>query len=184
MKQSVNANPGSFRCALLLIVVVLIVATPAISAWAAANSGECSTNPANRELDFWLGNWTVTYPSATSSAMSTVSLDLDKCLIVENWNGGKGHSGKNMLAYSADDKSWHGMFADNEGRVHVFEGKVTSGVAEFHGPSVGPNGEAVLNRIKVIRETPDKVEQLWEQSTDSGANWKTVFQGEYSRRKS
>jgi hypothetical protein len=61
---------------------------------------------------------------------------------------------------------------------------VTSGVAEFQGPSVGPNGETVLNRIKVIRETPDKVEQLWEQSTDNGATWKTVFQGEYSRRKS
>jgi hypothetical protein len=105
-------------------------------------------------------------------------------MIVENWNGHSGHSGKNMLAYSADDKSWHGMFADNEGRVHVFEGKVTSGVAEFQGPSVGPRGEAVINRIKVIREAPDKVEQVWEKSTDNGATWKTVFQGEYSRRKS
>jgi hypothetical protein len=111
-------------------------------------------------------------------------LDLDRCLVVENWNGGKGHSGKNMLAYSVDDKSWHGMFADNEGRVHVFAGKVTSSVADFQGPSVGPNGEAVLNRIKVTRETPDEVEQRWEQSTDNGATWKTVFQGKYSRRKS
>lgn len=184
MKQYMDAKPGWFRCSLFLIVVVLVVATPAIPAFAAANSGECFTNPANRELDFWLGNWAVAYPGISSGASSTVSLDLDKCLIVETWNGGKGHSGKNMLAYSADDKSWHGLFADNEGRVHVFAGKVTSGVAEFQGPSVGPNGEAVLNRIKVIRKTPDKVEQLWEKSTDNGANWKTVFQGEYSRRKS
>jgi hypothetical protein len=167
-----------------LIAVVLVVTTPAVPALAAANSDECSTNPANRELDFWLGHWAVTYPGATPTATSTVSLDLDKCLIVENWNGDKGQRGKNMLAYSADDKAWHGIFADNEGRVHVFEGKVTSGLAEFHGSSVGPNGEAVLNRIKVIRETPDKVEQLWEQSTDNGRTWKTVFQGEYSRRKS
>jgi len=57
-------------------------------------------------------------------------------------------------------------------------------VAEFQGPSVGPNGEAVLNRIKVTCETPDEVEQRWEQSTDNGATWKTVFQGKYSRRKS
>jgi len=184
MKLFMDAHPGSLRRALLIIVVVVVVAMPAMSAWAAANPGECSKNPANRELDFWLGNWTVTYPSATSSAMSAVSLDLDRCLVVENWNGGKGHSGKNVLAYSGDDKSWHGIFADNEGRVHVFEGRVTSGVAEFHGASVGPDGGTVLNRIKVIRETPDKVEQLWEQSTDNGANWKTVFQGEYSRRRS
>jgi hypothetical protein len=183
MKHYMDAKPGSFRCAVFVIAVVLVI-TAAIPSLAAANSGECSRNPASRELDFWLGNWAVTYPGARSDATSTVSLDLDKCLMVENWNGGRGHSGKSMLAYSADDKSWHGMFADNEGRVHVFEGKVTSGVAEFQGPSVGPNGETVLNRIKVIRETPDKVEQLWEQSTDNGATWKTVFQGEYSRRKS
>jgi hypothetical protein len=184
MKHSMNQKAGSLRCAIFLIAVVLFVTTPAIPVWAAANSGECSTNPANRGLDFWLGNWTVAYPGATFGATSTVSLDLDKCLVVENWNGGKGHSGKNMLAYSADDKSWHGMFADNEGRVHVFAGKVTSSVAEFQGPSVGPNGEAVLNRIKVTRETQDEVEQRWEQSTDKGATWKTVFQGKYSRRKS
>jgi len=184
MKQYIDAKAGSFRCALFLIAVVFVVSTPAIAALAAANSGECSKNPANRAFDFWLGNWAVTYPGATSGARSTVSLDLGQCLIVESWNGGKGHSGKNMLAYSGDDKSWHGMFADNEGRVHVFEGKVTAGGAEFQGPSVGRNGETVLNRIKVVRKTPDKVEQLWEQSTDNGANWKMVFHGEYSRRKS
>lgn len=183
MKQYMDAKSASFRRSLFLIVLVLVAAALALPALAAANSGECSTNPANRELDFWLGNWAVTYPGVTSEATSAVSLDLDKCLVAENWNGGKGHSGRNMLAYSADDKSWHGMFADNEGRVHVFKGKVTAGVGEFQGPSVGPNGEAVLNRIKVIRKTPDKVEQLWEKSTDNGANWKTVFQGEYSRRK-
>ena len=184
MKQNVDGKPGSFRYSLFLVVMALVAAALAIPALAAASSGECSTNPANRELDFWLGNWAVAYPGVTSGATSMVSLDLDKCLIVENWDGGHGHSGRNILAYSADDKSWHGMFADNEGRVHVFEGKVTSGVAEFQGPSVGPNGEAVLNRIKVIRKTSDEIEQLWEKSTDNGANWKTVFQGEYSRRKS
>jgi hypothetical protein len=148
MKQCMHAKSGSFRRPLFLIVLVLVAAALPIPALAAANSGECSTNPANRELDFWLGNWAVTYPGVTSSAASTVSLDLDKCLIVENWSGGQGHCGRNMLAYSADDQSWHGMFADNEGRVHVFKGKVRSGVAEFQGSSVGPNGEAVLNRSK------------------------------------
>lgn len=184
MKEYLDAKPGSFRRSLFLIALVLVAATLAVPVLAATNSGECSTNPANRQLDFWLGNWAVTYPGATSGATSTVSLDLDKCLIVENWKGDKGHSGRNMLAYRADDKSWHGLFADNEGRVHVFEGKVTPGVAEFQGPSVGPNGETILNRIRVIRKAPDEIEQLWEKSTDNGANWKTVFQGEYSRRES
>jgi hypothetical protein len=89
-----------------------------------------------------------------------------------------------MFAYSSDDKSWRGMFADNQGRVHVFEGRVARGSAEFVGPSRGPNGEAVLNRIEVVRVTADKIEQSWEKSTDNGVTWTMEFQGDYARKKS
>ncbi|HZR59175.1 MAG TPA: hypothetical protein VFA74_20080 [Terriglobales bacterium] len=148
----------------------------------AADSTPCSANPESRQLDFWLGDWTVTYPGVPGSATSKVALTLDKCLLTESWDGGNGHSGKNMFAYSSDDKSWHGMFADNQGRVHVFEGKVAQGSAEFTGPSRGPQGQAVLNRIKVVRVTANKVEQSWEKSADNGIAWKMEFSGEYTRK--
>jgi hypothetical protein len=94
-----------------------------------------------------------------------------------------GHKGKNMFAYSLDDKSWHGMFADNQGRVHVFfDGKVASGSAEFSGPSQGANEGTVLNRVRV-RISPDKVAQIWEKLSDNGATWVPEFHGEYSRNK-
>ena len=118
--------------------------------------------------------------SATST--SKVQLSLDKCLVVESWVGGKAHTGENMFAYSSDDKSWHGMFADNEGRVHIFEGKVAQGSAEFTGPSRGPNGEAVLNRIKIMRLSDNSVKQTWEKSKDNGATWSMEFQGDYARK--
>jgi hypothetical protein len=54
-------------------------------------------------------------------------------MIVESWDGGKGHTGS-MFAYGADDKQWHGMFADNQGHVHMFAGKVTTAAA-FYRPS-------------------------------------------------
>lgn len=91
------------------------------------------------------------------------------------------HKGETIFAYSFDDQSWHGIFADNEGRVHVFEGKVQDGKAEFEGPSRGPNGGVVLNRVRLIRESQDKLEQTWEKSNDEGRSWTTVYQGEYSR---
>jgi hypothetical protein len=116
------------------------------------------------------------------SANSKVQLSLDKCLVTESWDGGKGHSGENFFAYSADDKKWHGMFADNEGRVHVFEGQVTAGAANFTGTSRGDDGATVLNRIKVARKTATECEQSWEKSTDNGVTWTMVFQGEYARR--
>jgi hypothetical protein len=152
------------------------------SALAAVDPAPCLANSENRQLDFWLGEWTVMYPGMPGSAASSVSLDLDQCLLTESWDGGKGHSGKNLFAYSSDDKSWHGMFADNQGRVHVFEGRVAPGSAEFTGPSRAPDGRQVLNRVKVVRLAENKVEQSWEKSTDNGATWTMEFHGEYSRK--
>jgi hypothetical protein len=183
MKQQVVVRSSKwFRSVLLLIVIGGWFCLSVTFTLAAVDSGPCSANSESRQLDFWLGDWTVTYPGMAGSAASKVSLDLDKCLLTESWDGGKGHSGKNMFAYSSDDRSWHGMFADNQGRVHVFEGKVVPGSAEFTGPSRSPNGQTVLNRIKVVRMAANQVEQSWEKSTDNGVTWTMEFRGEYSRR--
>jgi hypothetical protein len=156
----------------------------ALPSFAAGDSGPCSTNTESRQLDYWIGHWIVMAPGAPDSSTSNVYVSLDGCLVVEDWDGGKGHKGENLFGYSADDKSWHGMFADNRGHVHVFvDGKVASGSAEFSGPSRGANGETILNRIRIVRVAADKVEQTWEKSTDNGLTWTTVFRGEYSRKK-
>lgn len=165
----------------IFYAILFIVAAPT-SGFAAADHGSCGVNPENRQLDYWLGNWRIGAEGSSINAHSTVILSLDKCLVVENWDGGRGHSGRNVFGYSADDKNWYGMFADNEGRVHIFtSGKVSSGSAEFEGTSRGPGGATVLNRVKVIRLNPNKVEQTWEKSTDNGATWNLAFRGEYSR---
>jgi len=165
-----------------IFIVVLFGLAFATNSFAATNADSCAANLANRQFDYWLGKWKIGVEGSSGNAHSTVSLSLDKCLVVENWDGGKGHYGQNVFGYSADDKSWYGMFADNEGRVHIFtSGKVASGSAEFEGTSHGPNGESILNRVKVIRLNPNKVEQSWEKSNDNGATWNMVFRGEYSR---
>lgn len=151
-------------------------------AWA-SGSDTCGANAESRQLDYWLGDWTIGAPGSSGNATSKVTLALDKCLVVEIWDGGRGHTGENIFGYSPDDKNWYGMFADNEGRVHVFtEGKVTAGTAEFRGTSRGPNGEAILNRVRIVQVSSSKVEQIWEKSTDKGASWNAAFKGEYTRK--
>jgi hypothetical protein len=180
-KLTLTLKHSAWKSVVLAVLFGVVFATNGF----AANGPSCSTNPENRQLDFWLGSWKVGAEGSTGNGHSTVSLSLDRCLVVENWDGGRGHYGQNVFGYSADDKDWYGMFADNQGRVHVFtSGKVASGTAEFEGGSRGPGGESVLNRVKVIRLAPNKVEQTWEKSTDNGASWKVVFRGEYSRASS
>jgi hypothetical protein len=168
---------------LLLIAVTGAGTSLKLRAFGATDAGPCSTNHEHRQLDYWLGNWNVVGPGAGANAVSRVHVTLDGCMIVESWDGGRGHTGENMFGYSADDKSWRGMFVDNQGRVHVFvDGKVASGSAEFSGPSQGSNGEAVLNRVRIVRISPDKVEQVWEKSSDNGTIWTIDFRGEYLRK--
>jgi hypothetical protein len=150
--------------------------------FAASDSGTCSADVEARQLDFWLGEWTVTFPGAAGSGNSRVYLSLDQCLLVESWDSGTGLKGENMFAYSPDDKAWHGLYADNRGRAHVFEGQVKPGHAEFDGPSHSPKGELMLNRVKLVRLTNNRVEQTWEKSADNGASWKLEFRGDYSRK--
>jgi hypothetical protein len=164
----------------ILLLLVAIGACLRSSAFAATDAEPCATNTESRQLDYWLGNWSMGDDAGHST--SKVSLSLDKCMFVEHWENGKGHVTQKMFAYSPEDKNWRGMFADNEGRVHVFlDGKVSSGTAEFHGPSRGPDGEVVLNRLKVVRLSVNKIEEVWEKSTDNGANWATAYRAEYSR---
>jgi hypothetical protein len=178
-KLIVNLKSSASKSILLAVMFGLAFAT---NGFAATDPHPCATNSENRQLDYWLGNWKIGAEGSSGDARSTVSLSLDKCLVIENWDGGRGHRGQNVFGYSADDKSWYGMFADNEGRVHVFtSSKVSSGSAEFEGPSRGPNGASVLNRVKVIRLNSNRVEQTWEKSNDNSATWNLVFRGEYSR---
>jgi len=184
-KRISMTNPGAtLRCNISKSIFLgfLISFGLTTNGFAATQAGACTADSEHRQLDYWLGNWKIGAAGSSGNAHSTVSTWLDKCLVVENWDDGKGHEGRNIFGYSADDKSWYGMFADNQDRVHVFtSGKVASGVAEFDGTSRGPNGEPVLNRVEIKRLSSDKIEQTWKKSDDNGKNWNVVFRGEYSR---
>ena len=170
----------SFVCSgtLCLFILFAVWIGFAPCAHAANPPGSCSAEAAVRQLDFWLGNWS----SKTGGGSSKVYVSLDKCLFTEHWDSGKGHVADKMFAYSPDDQRWYGMFADNQGRAHIFvNGRVESNKAEFHGTSRGPNGEAVLSKLTVLR-TANGFEETWEKSTDNGASWTTVYRAEYVRQ--
>ncbi len=180
-----NRSVKKTRWSIILLAAVFAGSSFGLSPRAseAADAVACAANKENRALDFWLGEWTIAAPGGSPNATSKVTLELDTCMVVERWDGGRGHSGENFFAYSADDNSWHGMFADNEGRVHIFvDGKAASGSAEFSGPSRGPQGETVLNRVTIRCIADNRVEQIWEKSSNHGKTWTDAFSGEYTRK--
>jgi hypothetical protein len=167
------------RCVIVVAALLLYLSSvrPALGA-----TGPCADQTETRQLDYWLGHWATAGGDGAPGNTSSVSVSLEKCLFIEHCQNGKGHQSEKMFAYDAEAKNWTGMFADNEGRVHIFvDGKVSSGTAEFHRPSRGPKGEAELNRLRVARVATDKIEETWEKSTDNGRTWTRVYRAEYSR---
>jgi hypothetical protein len=172
------------RSAFLFLAAAAFLAVSASPAFAAPDSPSCPAAPETGQFGFWLGDWSISSPGAAPNASSSVTLDLDHCLVVESWQGERDHLGKNMFAYNPEEKSWLGMFVDNKGHVHVFNnGKVSGGAAEFLGPSHGPNGETVLNRIRIVRLANGNVEQSWDKSRDNGATWTSQFRLTYTRKR-
>lgn len=171
-----------------VLLYLTIAASPGLAALrgspahAAAAQPPCAADAAGRGLDFWLGHWNISDGEQPSRATSVVSLQLGKCLVVEHWRDAAGHRGENLFGYNMDARTWNGMFADNEGRIHLFgRGTVAAGRAELYGRSLGPDGKTTLNRISIVRKTRDDVVQTWQKSADNGKTWTTVFQGKYSR---
>ena len=163
----------------LFLIAALVCLIPSLSF--AEDSKPCLKNPEVHQLDFWLGNWTITHNESANRAQSKVYLSLDQCVVIEDWNNGAGHTGQNVLAYNSEEKQWVLLFADNFGHAHIFQGKTTPGMAEFNGTSHDSNGDMVLHKLKIVRKSENQVEQTWEKSSDNGATWNTVFRGEYRR---
>ena len=166
---------GLAFCALLTATWNLAV----VNGQAAEGPAPCKSNPAARQLDYWLGDWSVD----SGRGRSDVHLSLDKCEVVESWaSNTSDHRGENTIAYNSEEKIWYGLFVDNHGRAHMFSGKVGNGAAEFQGPGRDENGAAVAKRVRVVRVNPQTVDQVWEKSADNGATWTTDFKMEYLRK--
>lgn len=154
--------------------LVIAIGIAAFGAPAAGGGGECSFNPQLQALDFWAGVW------GNAGMRSVVRFDPVQCLVVERRDDGAGHRGRSYFGYSSADRAWHGMFADNLGRVHVFfDGQVADGAATFTGPA--QPGMRAIDRLRVRRIGPDAVEQVWEQSRDGGATWTRASREAYVR---
>ena len=165
----------------LAICVLLAAAWDASAAYGRAADGPspCMSNPAARQLDYWLGDWSVD----DGRGRSDVHLSLDKCQMVETWaSNTTDHRGENTIAYNSEENIWYGLFVDNHGRAHMFSGTVSNGSAEFQGPGRNENGAAVLKRVRVVRVNAQRVDQIWEKSADKGASWTTDFKMEYLRK--
>lgn len=148
---------------------------------AAAAPPKCDA-PEYRQLDFWVGNWTVTVGGGQAGT-NLVTLEESRCLVHEHWTGARGETGQSFNFYDRNDGAWHQVWVSSSGNVLNLTGHFAAGALTYVGESRKPDGSTVRHRLS-FRANPDgTVRQLWETSSDGGSSWTTSFDGLYAKRK-
>lgn len=146
---------------------------------AAQSPLRCDT-PQYRQLDFWVGDWTVT-SGGKPAGTNLVTQEESGCLVHEHWSGAGGGTGQSFNFYDRTDDHWHQVWVSSNGTTLFLSGRYADGKLVYVGVAPGPNGTPAQQRLTFFRNADGTVRQLWESSSDA-KQWQTVFDGLYVRK--
>jgi len=167
----------------VLGVVLLVFAGPALAQQTPPQRPDC-TAAEHRQFDFWVGEWDVTAPNGSRAGENRISLILKNCVLLEEWSGAGGGFGKSYNVYDRTSRKWHQTWVDDAGVLLQLDGGLVDDAMVLEGTTLSRTGATIRHRVtwSKIGESPDRVRQFWQQSTDGGATWTTAFDGTYTRK--
>ena len=136
----------------------------------------------HRQFDFWLGDWDVE-ARGRLAGRNRISRLFGDCGLREEYVGARGgYTGSSFNLFDAARRVWHQTWVDNQGQLLLLEGGLVDGRMVLGGRQIDAEGKSAEQRITWTPNADGTVRQLWEQSTDGGATWTTLFDGLYRRR--
>ena len=149
----------------------------------------CRSLTEAKQLDFWIGSWDVTPwqapPASNPASIGTNVVEpiLEHCVVLENWTGAVGGSGKSMNFWDTNRRQWRQIWVADGGGSLDYAGSFRDGAMWFEGWTLAPNGARVLQKLTFFPISRDTVRQLFETSSDSGKTWQPGFDGRYVRKR-
>ena len=163
------------------ILVVLVAGVAPGAAWAQNQPRGCLGDE-HRQFDFWVGEWDVFNPNGQQVGTNRITRTLGDCVLEENWEGRSGSIGTSYNMYDSRTGRWHQTWVDNGGLLLLLDGGLEDGKMVLTDDQTGPDGTGVVHRITWQPLADGNVRQHWEQSSDGGESWRTVFEGTYVKR--
>lgn len=146
------------------------------------NARPCQFSPQAKQLDFWVGHWDVQV-SGQSVGTNVIERQEEGCLIMENWSGRGGSSGRSMNFFNPATNKWRQTYIGNNEAIWEMSGEYKDGVMSYEGEMFAPRGAPVMVRVKFYNLSPDRVRHTQDNSTDGGKTWTNVWDATYVRKK-
>jgi len=141
---------------------------------AAQQKQPACTATQHRQFDFWLGDWTVTDSTGTSTlGTNSITREEGGCLVHEHWTDADGSTGQSFNFYDPTTDRWTQVWVSSNGNVLRLEGRLEG---DQH-----RGGTTVNNRLVWTPRPDGRVRQRWYASKDGGKKWELVFDGWYRR---
>jgi Protein of unknown function (DUF1579) len=154
---------------------------------ATAKPKPCS-EPEQKQLEFWVGDWDLTWPGnnsgTTDHGTNSVRRILDGCIVQENFSAANaGHlRGQSVSIFDVTANKWKQTWVDNEGGCLDFVGEFKDAQMILAREATRPDGTKLFQRMVFKNITHDEFDWSWESSKDGGRSWTVVWPIHYKRR--
>lgn len=135
-----------------------------------------------KQFDFWIGEWDVYTPAGQKAGENIITSASSGCLVVENWTGTRGGTGKSMNFYDPERKQWRQIWVGSGGAISEFIGEFKDGAMRFVSDTRPGQEAKTLRRLTFFHVGPNEVRQFAERSTDGGKTYSTEYDFTYKRR--
>ena len=156
----------------------------ALACGAAAAQPTGCDSPASHQLDFWLGDWTLSHVQKGKAVQShnRVTKVLGGCAVQEDFDGMPGTPlvGRSLSVFDTTTGQWRQTWVDNSGAYLEFTGGM-EGDRMVLRREFTRAGHRILQRMVFQDIAADRLRWLWQHSDDGGANWKTDWEIAYQR---
>jgi hypothetical protein len=151
----------------------------------AAAASPCAEDPHYQRLAFWVGDWEVLDSSGAHYATQRVRTAVDTCAITAEWTGRVGDKGLGMSAFDRQSGEWRQVYVTNQvpSPAGVFLRKSDQ---SYSGPGVRfiplldpADGNPARSRVTIMPLSDNRALQLFEDSSDGGKTWHTLFTAEH-----
>jgi hypothetical protein len=142
-------------------------------------------SPESRALDFWIGEWELTYQGddgKPAKSRNRITKVLDGCAILEEFSGAPGTKldGRSYSTLDRISKQWKQTWVDNTGTYLDFTGGALDGEM-FFVREVERAGKRIRQRMIFQDVKADSLTWRWQRSDDGGATWATQWEIAYRR---